>query len=90
MSGTNSSVAYSGGPPGQYPLTNIFDFVFGNPFQKENEHVPASQKIPFIDDRQPIFVDNKSGEKMPPVHTNELLPHLDRISPSKLNANAAH
>lgn len=60
----SSSVAYSGGPPGQYPLTNIFDFVFGNPFQNENDHVPASQKIPLIDDSQPIFIDNKSGKSV--------------------------
>lgn len=64
MSGANSSLAYSGGPPSQYPLTNIFDFVFGNPFEHESHSVPASQRIPHIDDRRPIFVDNKSGKSL--------------------------
>lgn len=62
MSEQNSSLAYSGGPPGQYPQgLNIFDYVFGNPFEHESEVVPASQVLPHIDDRQPIYIDNKTG-----------------------------
>lgn len=63
MPGTSNSVAYSGGSPGRYPNgSNIFDYVFGNPFQHEDECVPASQIIAPIDERQPIFIDNKTGK----------------------------
>lgn len=58
-------MAYSGFRPGQYPQSNIFDFVFGNPFQHENEYVPASQKLPLIDNSQPIFIDNKTSKHSP-------------------------
>lgn len=61
----SGSVAYSGGPPGQFPRSNIFDFVFGNPFQRANEHVPASQVMPPVDEAQPIFVDNKTSKYSP-------------------------
>lgn len=62
MSGSIAAdVAYSGFKPKPTPQTNIFDFVFSNPFQHANEHVPASQTVPRIDDATPIFVDNKTS-----------------------------
>lgn len=62
MSQNFDSVAYSGGPPGPLPRTNIFDFIFGNPFNSTGSHVPSSQRLAPIDQAQPIFVDNKTSK----------------------------
>lgn len=62
MSQKSAGVAYSGLPPTKYPQTSIFDFVFGNPFQHEQEYLPASQIVPRIDDSHPVFVDNKTSK----------------------------
>ncbi|KKY30222.1 putative acetylsynthetase-like protein [Diaporthe ampelina] len=64
MSQSSDTVALSGSPPGQYPRSNIFDFVFGNPFSQQSEFVPASQRLPHIDDSRPIFVDNKNDRTL--------------------------
>lgn len=63
MSQSSDTVALSGSPPGNYPRSNIFDFVFGNPFSQQSDFVPASQRLPQIEDSRPIFVDNNNGEK---------------------------
>ncbi|KUI69974.1 4-coumarate--CoA ligase [Cytospora mali] len=60
MSQNGNTVAYSGGPPGQYAKSNIFDFMFGNPFQNLSDYVPPSQKLAPIEENRPIFVDNKT------------------------------
>lgn len=66
MSGTAAEgVAYSGFRPTPTPQTNIFDFVFSNPFQHANEYVPAERTVPKVDDAQPIFVDNKTSTLLP-------------------------
>lgn len=62
MAQQGDTVAYSGSPPGQYPHSNVFDFVFGNPFQELSDHVPPTQKLPPIEESKPIFVDNKTGK----------------------------
>lgn len=77
MSQQNNSLAYSGGPPGEYPRgLNIFDYVFGNPFEHESEAVPASQVLPHIDDRQPIFIDNKTGRSSLLKYSPEVHPAM--------------
>ncbi|KAI3391127.1 hypothetical protein diail_7924 [Diaporthe ilicicola] len=63
MSQSSDAVALSGSPPGRYPRSSIFDFVFGNPFSQQSETVPASQVLARIPDSQPIFVDNNNGEE---------------------------
>lgn len=65
MSQKDDIVAYSGGPPGRYPRSNVFDFVFGNPFSQLFDHFPPSQKLAPIEDNRPIFVDNKTGKTGP-------------------------
>ncbi|KAL1865319.1 hypothetical protein Daus18300_007209 [Diaporthe australafricana] len=64
MSQSSDTVALSGSPPGRYPRSNIFDFVFGNPFEHESETVPASQKLARIQDSRPIFIDNKNDRTL--------------------------
>lgn len=74
MSQSSDTVALSGSPPGQYPRSNIFDFVFGNPFSQQSQFIPESQKLPHVDDSRPIFVDNKNGEN------DHLAPRLARLT----------
>lgn len=62
MPETSESLAYSGGPPAAYPRTNLFDFVFGNPFHSDGPHVKPDKKLPLIDPAQPIFIDNKTSK----------------------------
>ena len=62
MSHKGDTVAYSGGPPGQYPHSNIFDFMFGDTFQGVSDYVPPTQKLAPIEEDRPIFVDNKTGK----------------------------
>lgn len=62
MSHKGDTVAYSGSPPGRYPQSNVFDFVFGSPFKAVSDHVPPSQKLPPIEESRSIFVDNKTGK----------------------------
>jgi hypothetical protein len=64
MSLSSNTVALSGTRPREdYPRSNIFDFVFGNPFSQQSNFVPPSQRLAHIDDSRPIFVDNNNGEK---------------------------
>lgn len=58
----SEGVAYSGSRPGQYPQTSIFDFAFSNPFENESDYVPASRKVPHVDDSHPVFIDHKTGK----------------------------
>lgn len=62
MAQSRDSVAYSGGPPGAYPRTNLFDFIFGNPFHSDSAPIAPSQRLAPIDPGQAIFIDNKTGE----------------------------
>ncbi|ROW01299.1 hypothetical protein VMCG_05924 [Cytospora schulzeri] len=64
MSQNGDTVAYSGSPPGQYPRLNVFDFVFGNPFQNVSDHFPPGHKLPPIEESKPIFVDNKTDRTL--------------------------
>ncbi|KAJ0106816.1 cetylsynthetase-like protein [Diaporthe amygdali] len=64
MSQSSDTVALSGSAPGQYPHSNIFDFVFGNPFSQQSDTVPASQKLARIEDSRPIFVDNNNDRTL--------------------------
>lgn len=76
MSQSSDTVALSGSPPGEYPRSNIFDFVFGNPFSQQSNFVPASQRLPQTEDSRPIFVDNKNGEKYNQVRERPGLRHV--------------
>lgn len=64
MSHKGDTVAYSGSPPGRYPQSNVFDFVFGSPFKAVSDHVPPSQKLPPIEESRSIFVDNKTDRAL--------------------------
>lgn len=61
MPSNSDNLAYSGAPPGRYPQTDIFNFIFGDPFCKESDYVPAQLVLPPVDESQPVFVDNKTG-----------------------------
>lgn len=52
--------AYAG-TPANVPGANVFDFLFSNPFQHENDFTPRARRVPKIHDDQPIFVDHASG-----------------------------
>lgn len=41
--------------------TNVFDWLFSNPFEHESSCTPSSQRVPRIEDSRPVFVDNASG-----------------------------
>ncbi|KAK1758074.1 acetyl-CoA synthetase-like protein [Echria macrotheca] len=56
--------AYSGAPPGQLPLRNIFDWCFSQPYLTESDFCPAERVLPPIERDRPIFVDNKSDRAL--------------------------
>lgn len=53
------------GQPANVPGANIFDFIFGNPFQNESDFVPRARRVPKIRDDQPIFTDHANGKLLP-------------------------
>ncbi|KLO87242.1 4-coumarate--CoA ligase [Fusarium fujikuroi] len=55
--------AYAG-TPANVPGANVFDFLFSNPFQNENEFTPRARRVPKIHDDQPIFVDHASDRPL--------------------------
>ncbi|KAM5341898.1 hypothetical protein ACJ41O_014929 [Fusarium nematophilum] len=52
------------GQPANIPGQNTFDFLFGNPFEKESEATPPKQRVPRIHDHQPIFIDHASDRPL--------------------------
>lgn len=56
-------MSYAGAPPGHINRDNAFDWVFGDPFQHENDHTSSDKCLPRIDGDRPIFVDDKSGKE---------------------------
>ncbi|KAK4184390.1 putative acyl-CoA synthetase /AMP-acid ligase II [Podospora australis] len=52
--------AYSGAPPGDIPLSNVFDFHFGQPFERESAFTPTAHRVPKVKDDHKIFIDNKT------------------------------
>ncbi|KAF4951547.1 hypothetical protein FSARC_12878 [Fusarium sarcochroum] len=63
MSNEISQPAYAG-QPANVPGANVFDFLFGNPFQHESDFTPPKQRVPKIHDDQPIFVDHASDRPL--------------------------
>ncbi|KAM0078354.1 hypothetical protein ACKRZS_009070 [Fusarium odoratissimum] len=55
--------AYAG-TPANVPGANVFDFLFSNPFQHENDFTPRARRVPKIHDDQPIFVDHASDRPL--------------------------
>ncbi|KAF5020025.1 hypothetical protein F66182_7961 [Fusarium sp. NRRL 66182] len=58
---TSQSQPSYAGQPANIPGANVFDFVFGSPFQKESAFAPPRQRIAQIREHQPIFVDHASA-----------------------------
>ncbi|SPN99235.1 related to 4-coumarate--CoA ligase [Cephalotrichum gorgonifer] len=56
-------VAISGFTPKEFPAHNIFDWVTGDSFQRQ-EFLPASHRVPPIEGSRPIFIDHKSGRAL--------------------------
>jgi len=68
MAATSTALSYSGAPPGNVRRANAFDWIFGDPFQQENDHTSSERRLPKIDEDRPIFVDNKTGKVFPLDH----------------------
>ncbi|PSR84061.1 hypothetical protein BD289DRAFT_461070 [Coniella lustricola] len=64
MSSNLDGLAYSGAPAGRFPRTDIFSFIFGDPFCQESDFVPAKQVLLPVDESLPIFVDNKTDRSL--------------------------
>lgn len=68
MAGAESTqVALAGSTPRHFPASNIFDWVTGDPFERESDYTPATHRIAPVEGSRPIFVDHKSGRQFPPL-----------------------
>lgn len=56
--------AYAGSPT-DFPPAQVFDWLFGDPFSKQSDFVPAAHVMPRVEDERPVFVDEASGEYTP-------------------------
>lgn len=52
------------GSPTEFPPAQVFDWLFGGPFSKQSDFVPAAHVISRVEDERPVFVDEASGESL--------------------------
>lgn len=45
----------------EFSTTNLFDWLYSNPFESEGALIPRNHIVPRIEDERPVFVDNASG-----------------------------